>query len=223
MGSVPTPESDRARFWAKVDKNGPVVRPELGPCWLWTAATFDNGYGAFRLGGKQRRAHVVSHEWHVGPVPTGLSVLHHCDIRRCIRSEHLFTGTQKDNIQDAVSKQRMASGRRNGMHTQGLAILTDDQVREIHALCSAGAPQWAVAEQYGVTQTMVSRILRGIAWAHLNLPVIRTEPKVTAEQVTEIRRLFAAGVSRQDIAARFFVSLGCVDKIHHRRTWRHLP
>lgn len=221
MDSVRRAARDIARFWAKVDKNGPVVRPELGPCWLWTAALFDNGYGAFRLEVKQRRAHVVSYEWHVGPVPEGLSVLHDCDVRHCIRPDHLFAGTQKDNIQDALSKGRMATGVRSGMHAQGLTTLTEDQVREIHALVALGARHGDIGAQFGVSQTMVSNIARGDAWGHLGLTPIR-RALVSPDDVREIRRLCEQGAQQSAVAERYGISESAVGHIYRRRTWKHV-
>lgn len=91
---------------AKVDKNGPVVKPELGPCWLWTAFVKANGYGQFGIGKAKGGAHAhrFSFELHVGPIPDGLCVLHRCDVRHCVRPEHLFLGTQKDNANDRDRK-----------------------------------------------------------------------------------------------------------------------
>lgn len=221
MDSVRRAERDVARFWAKIDKNGPIVRPEIGPCWLWTAALFDRGYGAFRLDGQQRRAHVVSYKWHVGPVPEGLSVLHCCDVRRCIRPDHLFVGTQKDNIQDAISKGRMANGTRNGMYVQDLTTLTDIQVQRIHQLAAQGGRHSDIADQFGISQPMVSRIARGDAWRHLGLAPIR-RAILSLEDVREIRRLCAQGERHSTVAARYGISKNAVGHIHRRYTWRHV-
>jgi len=208
MGTVPTHESDLTRFWAKVDKNGPVPehRPELGPCWLWTAACHTNGYPAFRLDGKPRLAHIVSYEWFVGPLVN--QACHHCDVKRCVRPEHLFDGTQKTNIQDAVAKGRMAAGERNGAYTHPERVLRGDQhSARLH-------PERMARGERSGRYTHPERTARG---------ELHGSARLTEAQVLEIRRLFLDGGDRHEIAARFGVSLGAVDKIHHRRTWRHLP
>lgn len=83
-----------ARFWEKVDKNGPtpVHAPELGPCWVWTASLRAKGYGAFgyTLNGKtvQDRGHRFSYALHVGPIPARAFVLHKCDNPACVNPTH---------------------------------------------------------------------------------------------------------------------------------------
>ncbi len=98
-----------ARFWAKVNKNGPIpaVRPELGPCWLWTAALWGGGYGAFsiRIGGKSfpHNAHRLSYGMLVGPIPHGLVLDHLCRVRHCVNPAHLDPVTDRINILRGVS------------------------------------------------------------------------------------------------------------------------
>ena len=88
------------RFWSKVDKNGPVPehRPELGPCHLWTAGLDADGYGRFGLNGRNRKAHVVSYEIQVGPIPSGLEPDHLCRVRRCVNDAHLEPVTRAENM-----------------------------------------------------------------------------------------------------------------------------
>jgi len=100
-----------SRFWPKVDRNGPVVRAELGPCWVWIGSLKDTGYGQLSAPhrGVPLKAHRVSWELHHGPIPDGLWVLHRCDNRRCVRPDHLWLGTDADNKSDMEAK-----GRRKG-------------------------------------------------------------------------------------------------------------
>lgn len=96
------------RFWVKVDKNGPPPphRPELGPCWLWLGQIDHKGYGRVSVDNRMRRAHQTSYVFAFGPVPDGLSVLHHCDVRRCVRPYHLYAGTALNNTHDAIERGR---------------------------------------------------------------------------------------------------------------------
>lgn len=99
------------RFWPKVNKAGPAPehRPELGPCWEWTAGQAPHGYGAFAIGGREGAvgAHRFAYELLVGPIPDGLSVLHHCDNPPCCNPAHLFLGTRAENMYDAIAKDRV--------------------------------------------------------------------------------------------------------------------
>jgi len=74
-------------------------------CWLWSRV-FSQGYGRISVDGRGRKAHVVAYEAWVGPIPAGLKVCHKCDVRNCINPDHLFLGTQADNMEDMVNKGR---------------------------------------------------------------------------------------------------------------------
>lgn len=78
------------RFWAKVNTQGPIpqVRPDLGPCWIWTASTV-SGYGHVFADGKFVRAHRLAYEWLIGSIPDGLILDHLCETRPCVRPSHL--------------------------------------------------------------------------------------------------------------------------------------
>lgn len=87
------------RFWAKVNKHGPVsaIRPDLGPCWLWTAGKFSNGYGQFKFNGKGTTAHRVAYFLTKGPIPLGFEPDHLCKVRACQNPDHLEAVTQRIN------------------------------------------------------------------------------------------------------------------------------
>jgi len=110
-------EKDLARFWARVNKNGPV-HPVLGTaCWIFgmlghPERTDRNTYARFKGLPAHRWAYKVS----VGPIPAGLLVCHRCDVPKCVRPDHLFVGTHMDNMRDMVAKgrQRAATGPRLG-------------------------------------------------------------------------------------------------------------
>lgn len=217
MGIVPTPESDRRRFWAKVVKEDTERVIGLGPCWIWASARFGNGYGAFRLSKRQRRAHVVSFEWHVGPTNEML-VCHRCDVRACVNPGHLFLGTQAANIRDALAKGRMASGTRNGMYAKGLTTLTESDVMAVHTLLASGARQQDIASQFCVSQTLISHIKLGKAWTHLHpgLGDRSVKRRATEDEVRAIRAMAAEGRPYREIGLAFGRSATAVWRIHTR-------
>ena len=80
-----------------------VIDPETG-CLLWMASRTTNGYGLVRWHRRLWLTHRAAWMARHGPIPPGLSVLHRCDIRPCLNPDHLFLGTQKDNIADMYAK-----------------------------------------------------------------------------------------------------------------------
>lgn len=92
------------RFWSKVDRDGPVPshRPDLGACWLWTAAVDHNGYGKFfvrKIDGKTKlvQAYRVAYQLECGPIADGLSIDHLCRTPLCVNPSHLEPVPQRVN------------------------------------------------------------------------------------------------------------------------------
>lgn len=88
-----------------------IVVAENG-CWIWDGYVNAGGYGTISWQKRPRRTHRFSWEVHKGAIPEELYVLHRCDNRRCCNPEHLFLGTQKDNMQDMIAKGRQNLARR---------------------------------------------------------------------------------------------------------------
>jgi HNH endonuclease len=145
------------RFWAKVNKSGPPPAhvPHLGNCWLWTASVLAFGHGQFtyRQDGRQQHINAHRYSWELahGPIPKGLSCLHKCDTPSCVRSDHLFLGTQADNLADARQKGRLVDG-------LAARKLSDEAYEDILGSTMSGLE---LAAKYGVHEVTISRIRRG--------------------------------------------------------------
>lgn len=153
------------RFWTKVDKEGPVLRPELGPCWLWTGDQHNAGYGRLTNWVDGRRAkplyaHRVSWELAHGERPAGFDVLHRCDNPPCVNPDHLFLGTQLDNMRDRDAKGRVRHG---DQHVA--ARLTAEKVRRIRALYATGAVSHRqLGKLFDVSHVTIGDVLEGKTW-----------------------------------------------------------
>jgi hypothetical protein len=156
------------RFWEKVQK------ADGDGCWLWLARCNAGGYGCFVLNQNKPGcefdgaglAHRVSYKLANGPdsIPPGILVLHRCDNPRCVRPDHLFTGTQSDNMADMIRKGR---GNRSHGETHKKAKLTADDVRTIRSLAASGAAMAPLGRAYGVTPQSIQAIVRRKNWKHV--------------------------------------------------------
>lgn len=152
------------RFWAKVDKDGPVPPrfPELGPCWLWTGGRTGEGYGTFSKGRTNQLAHRYAYEAAHGCAPVALVVRHRCDTPLCVRPDHLVAGTQAENIQDAKVKGRRADGVRHPM-----ARLTDMRVRSLRDRAAHGEDVSLLAKEFAISKGHAYGIIRRKTWKHV--------------------------------------------------------
>ena len=128
-------------------------------CWIWDGCLNPDGYGNVIYKGKIQRAHRVMYELIKGKIPAGIFVLHKCDQPSCVNPDHLFLGTQKDNMADCVIKGRIAGGSKCGR-----AKLTENKVREIRELLNAGYKFKVLAEMYSVVTSTISDIKMGKSW-----------------------------------------------------------
>jgi hypothetical protein len=152
LGRITSTASTTERFWYFVRKHE--------SCWEWIGAVGRNGYGRFWDGKRLALVHRFAFELHFGEIPPSKFICHHCDNRRCVRPDHLFVGTAKDNREDMLRKGRWRKSRPVGLRGEknGSAKLRDYQLPEIRARLASGATQTAVALEYGVSQHTIWRI-----------------------------------------------------------------
>lgn len=130
------------RFWEKVTKTD--------DCWLWTGAGVR--YGSFRGPDKTTTAHRFSYELHHGPIENGAYVCHTCDNPKCVNPDHLFLGTQSDNLKDMTDKGRRWSK------------IDEEDVRIIRYLYERGVTYQKISEIFPICKTQVGNIIRGEKW-----------------------------------------------------------
>lgn len=155
-------------FWRKVD-----IKNNKEECWHWTACIDTAGYGQFYLSStKPARAHRIAYTLTKGQISIGLQVQHQCNNRLCCNPNHLELGDNSKNLQYMIKCKRAnkAVGENHGN-----AMLTEDQVRDIHKLYeNAGKPaklKWqfteSIAQKFGISKQQVGNIIRGKSWNHI--------------------------------------------------------
>ena len=148
-------EKTYQRFLAKVQ--------QPSACWEWTAVKNRDGYGRLRVNGTMVLAHRLAYAHFIGEIPAGMVILHRCNNPGCVNPDHLRVGTQGENIAHCIASGRRAKGERNGA-----AKLTTQEVIRIRTDYASGKIyQWELAEQAGVNQSMVSRIVRREKWTNV--------------------------------------------------------
>ena len=160
MSAKNTPEN----FWSKVNIGSP------DSCWDWVGAKTSSGYGNLSWHGTHVQAHRVAFFLTFGGISLATNfrhegvaktykrfVLHKCDNRTCCNPQHLFMGSMRTNLLDAYKKGR----KQQPQSAHANAKLTPTQVKSIRKKYIAeGLTQQALAAEYGVSQRVISLIVR---------------------------------------------------------------
>lgn len=176
-------------------------------CREWIGGLFDNGYGRFSMRGRDERANRVAFKIAHGCLSPDLFICHKCDNRRCVNPDHLYQGTQKQNMMDASSRGRMPTGENHH-------FIRNPSLKKI------GDQHW--------TRFKPECLARGIKNGSSTHPeMIRKgedcgRSKLKESDVIQIRAFGRSGVSRTQIARAFNTTPGNVDFIIQRKTWKHL-
>jgi hypothetical protein len=148
------------KIWAKRKRQVPasvylgsnIKVNENNGCWEWEGTVNQFGYGIAIHNRKRYVAHRFSWEILKGEIPDNLFVCHKCDNRKCVNTDHLFLGTQKDNLDDMVQKGRMRK----------FTLFTDEKMLEIKKSYEEQVPKniSEIARIYGVSRTLVHRAIK---------------------------------------------------------------
>lgn len=133
-------------------------------CWIWKASKDKNGYGIFRgaVGSVMFfRAHRYSYALHTGDMLVGMQALHTCDNPSCVNPNHLFSGTNADNMRDKAQKgrSRVPTGEKHGQ-----AVLTERQAKRI---LKDPRTYSEIASDYNVAPSTIGSIKQRVSWKHL--------------------------------------------------------
>lgn len=129
---------------------------------MWVGRIDKDGYGRLFNGQKKIGAHRFSYELHNGKIPKGMCVLHSCDNPACVNPEHLHLGTNYENIQERVKRNRSAQGEK-----VNTSKLTSKDVIEIRNKHKNGLSIRDLMDEYGVKRTAISYIIHKINWKHI--------------------------------------------------------
>lgn len=145
--SATTAKNIEKRFWDKVKKTD--------YCWEWTGYRLKSGHGQFGTSKKVGYAYRFSWELHNGKIPKGKCILHKCDNGGCVNPEHLFIGTQADNVRDMHEKNR---GKYSLTKEQVTKIKQEYQFRKV--------TQDMLASKYSVSRGVIGRALNNKHYKH---------------------------------------------------------
>jgi hypothetical protein len=207
-------------FWKKVDCSGGI-----NACWIWIAS--GRPYGLYRFKDESFLVHRLAWRLYNGPIPGGMVVRHRCHTSLCVNPNHLMLGVQRDNIRDQIERGTFVRGTANGM-----AKLTDDDVRDIITRYARNEPLRSIARRYKISQVTASEIGRRVTWQHIDAVTPpsrerRTEGvgngnhRLSADDVRAIRSRYPKE-NMPTLAKAYGVSLQTISAIVHRRTWSWL-
>lgn len=169
-------EDFQARFWPKVNKDGPIQPhcPELGQCWQWIGyvqkrGKNSGGYGRSGGGGSKYCIYAHRGSWilHCAPVPENLYVLHKCDNRICVNPSHLFLGTYRDNYYDSLKKGRRVYAKGDKQPAAKLSYEKADTIRHRYQAGEHNCNK--LAAEYGVSPAAIYFVIQNRSWVRESL------------------------------------------------------
>lgn len=210
------------KLWSKID-----IGLE-NECWMWKGCQSTAGYGVIRINYILKYAHRLAWELHnEKSIPPKISVCHSCDNPPCCNPDHLFLGSQADNMRDAKNKGRMP----HGVLHHG-TDLTEKDIRKIRYLGQTDIPHQEIGDYFSISRMSVNDIIHKRTWGHIDPEykppkkkskgITHPNAKLTEDNVRQIRRLSNEGHYPIALAIMFGVSRGTIEPILKGETWKHV-
>lgn len=141
-------------FWSNVNKTD--------GCWEWKRAKNKRGYGVYSFENKKQLTHRLSYMFTHGELPSSILVCHKCDNPKCVNPDHLFAGTQTDNMNDMVIK---GSGRNN--YNRKISIEDIKIIRAKYPHCPKDGTVKELAKKYGINESSMTKIINRKTYKHI--------------------------------------------------------
>ena len=204
------------KFWSFVDKRG------KDNCWNWKGTHFKQGYGRmYHHSIKEPKAHRLSYIINIGKIPNRLLVCHTCNNRSCVNPNHLYTGTNEDNMKD-LADSGVLKGENNP--ASKLTKFNVIQIRRIHHKGTKNTRE--LAKMFNVSQLLISRIIRGVSWKHVGGPLfkgVKSKGRTSYLDVKKIRELYSNGLSIQELSVKFDKYNSTIYRIVFGQTHKSCP
>ena len=164
-----TPES----FWQDVNKTS-----NEDECWEWAGYIGAQGYGALTYQNKSWRAHRLAYILTYGELPEmggyhGACVLHKCDNRACVNPNHLFVGTQADNLKDMRAKNRQVLATNLKGSKNKASKLKEEDIPIIMKMRAEGFSLSRIGNKFNVDKVCIGFVVNGKTWKHVPREAIK--------------------------------------------------
>lgn len=209
-------KKDLTRFLRKIEFSN------INDCWEWRELLASNGYGRINIGGTMFLSHRISYELFNSEL-LDLHCCHRCDNKKCINPFHLFSGTNSDNMQDKINKNRHSKG-------TDLSSLTEEQVIQIY---QDSRQYKTISKDYNASVNRIRDIKLGITWKHIYnkykgfIKLSSREGEgngsavLNSEMVLNIKEL-SKSKNVQKISEELNLKYGTVYNVVKGLTWKHV-
>lgn len=166
---IPIDESDIVRFKKK-------LKITNNNCWIFTGKKNSNGYGMFAIShngiGKNVKSNRFAYTVFVGSIPEKLSICHTCDNRECCNPAHLWAGTHKENMHDAINKSRFKIPQALVGEDSHFSKLGETEVlrtRSLYNSYNSSLNSFCIkySDVFNISKTQIYRIIKRTSWAHI--------------------------------------------------------